>query len=205
MIAPRNWRRSSRVAGIVIAAVVAAVGIAWLSIPGFPLGPLDRSPSTATVHASYAIDVHDPARLVGWADDVSLGRVIAQSGGGLIPDSNPDKSSDMPYTLYEVEVLKGLQDPLSGVVEILQVGGVCAGGTTLLWEGDPRLQAGETCLFITHGDYDPSAGWNDEQGPLGCPRLVNVYGDVRVHSEAEKTKVLSTYRTAVAEQVEPER
>ncbi len=203
MTATRIRRRYWFVAGLVIAAVAATLGAAGAMVEGFPLRLLDGA-DDHTVYATYSFDVSDPAQLVGWADDVFLGRVIEKSGHGLLPDSNPDRSSDMPYSLYRVEVLQSLKGTLSGVVEIRQDGGVAADGATVLWEGDPMLERGETCLFVTHGEYDSTAGWDKAQGPLGRPRLVNGYGDIRVRSEAEMTTLLNEYRAAIAEQVDPE-
>ena|GEM_PF-7015080 len=136
--------------------------------------------------------------------DVFLGRVMEQSGAGLYPSSNPDRSSDLPYTLYRVEVLKSLKGKLSGVIEVTQPGGINNDGNADLLEDDPMLASGEICLFITYGAYDPAAGPDELQMLAGRPTLVNRYGDIRVRSETEKTQVLDKYRVAVAQQVKPE-
>lgn len=212
MTGTRTRRRRWLVAGIALAAAVSALGIAWVTVPGFPLGVLDRA-GTSSGSGTYAFDISDPAQQVGHADDVFLGRVIEQSGAGFFWDSNPDPSDDWPYTLYRVEVLENLKGKLSGVIEISQAGGARRDGSTQTFENDPLLKAGETCLFITVGEYDPSiteGKYDPSAGPDQIvmldhrPAIQNPYGNIRVRSEADRTMVLDKYRAAVAAQVEPE-
>jgi len=212
MTVTRTRRRRWLVAGIALAAAASALGIAWATVPGFPLGMLDRADSSSG-SGTYAFDISDPAQQVGDADDVFLARVIEQSGAGFFWDSDPDSSDDEPYTLYRVKVLENLKGKLSGVIEVSQAGGARRDGSTQIFENDPLLKAGETCLLITvgeynpsitEGEYDPSAGPDQIVFLYNRPAIQNPYGHIRVRSEAEQTKVLDKYRAAVADQVEPE-
>ena len=135
-----SFRRSA-VALAVAAAAALAVAAALTTTGGDDASPL-------TVHADKAVDTSDDRRLVGFADNVFVGRVVAKSG-------QTDELS-MPETQFSVEVLDTVKGSLAGTVTVNQFGGV-ADGQTVLLEGDALLEPGETYLLATRTRAD--RGW----------------------------------------------
>ena len=153
--------------------------------------------SGGRISAAYMFDLTDKRQLVGWADDVFVGRVIEQSSSGFVPSAGEKlMASQMPYTLFRVEVLESLKGSLSGVVELRQ-----DGDATTLLESDPQLKAGEVCLFVTHGSYDPKATQTGDQPAPGRPRVINGFGDVRVPEATARGAVVAEFRDAVENQI----
>ena len=170
----------------VAAAVLATAALGTGSEAGHHHGTF----SMARVHGSSVTDFSDDRRLAGFAQDVFVGRVIAQRGQ-VAPDGAPE-------TQWTVEVLKvyktttGLAKGATAVVN--QQGGYQVESNTLvLSDGDSLLEADGTYLFATRTNI--GYGWRT---------LVPRYGDLRldeVTTAAEVSDVDARWQRAVRTQI----
>ncbi|ESU33944.1 hypothetical protein G3A_03875 [Bacillus sp. 17376] len=126
-------------------------------------------------------DVTDPQRLVGWADNVFVGKVVEMSG-------TSDKYG-MLETQFKVEVAENIKGELQGEVTVNQQGGY-EGESLILVENDQLLEEGESYLFVS--------GKNEEQN---WHTVVPVYGDIMIESEAHKEEMLNKYKKAYQEEI----
>lgn len=128
------------------AAVLALAGLAVAA--ALTLTSREDAAAPLIVHSDNAVDTSDDRRLVGFADNVFVGRVLARAG-------QTDELS-MPETQFRVEVVDTIKGSLAGTVTVNQFGGT-ADGRTVLLEGDPLLEPGRTYLLATRTRAD--LGW----------------------------------------------
>ena len=159
-------------------AVLALAGLAVAA--ALTVAARDDTPPL-TVHADNAVDTSDDRRLVGFADNVFVGRVLARSG-------QTDELS-MPETQFRVEVLDTLKGSLSGTVTVNQFGGV-ADGRTVLLEGDALLEPGETYLLATRTRTD-----------LGWETVVAQHGKVKLRGAEHGRQVRARFAEAREKQI----
>ncbi|MEH7885070.1 hypothetical protein V7654_12210 [Bacillus sp. JJ1609] len=177
MEAPRSKKKWYILAAPALAAAVA------LSIAGHGLlsNNTPENPVIKTVEYSHTFDVSDPNRLVGWADNVFIGKVVDQSGtkslGGL------------PETQFKVEIMNTIKGEEKGTVIVNQQGGYDA-NELILVENDPLLVKGKSYLFVTK--YLKEENWHT---------LVPVYGDIEITSESQKEELIEKYKKAYQEQI----
>lgn len=164
-------------AGPGLAAII-ALGIAS---PGLLSDQPPKNPVIQTLQASYAFDVTDPQRLVGWADHVFIGKVVEMSG--------TSDEYGMLETQFKVEVAENIKGELQGQVMVNQQGGY-EGENLILVENDQLLKEGESYLFISKK--------NEEQD---WHTIVSVYGDIPINSEAHKEELISKYKKAYQEEI----
>lgn len=159
-------------------AAMIALGIAG---PGLIADQPPENPVIQTVQTSHAFDVTDPQRLVGWADNVFVGKVVKMSG--------TSDERGMLETQFKVEVAENIKGELQGEVTVNQQGGY-EGKNLILVENDQLLKEGESYLFVSRK--------NEEQD---WHTVVPVYGDIMIESEAHKEKMLNKYKKAYQEEI----
>ncbi|MHB8945074.1 MAG: hypothetical protein ACYC6I_00915 [Bacillota bacterium] len=128
-----------------------------------------------------AVDVMNDQKLVGWADNVFLGKVISQTG--------TKKLGSIPETQFSVEVLKSIKGALAGTVTVNQQGGK-EDNQLILLEKDKMLELGKTYLFITR--LNKEENWHT---------LVPYYGDILVTEEAQKGSLVDRFTAAYGAEI----
>jgi hypothetical protein len=138
-------------------------------------------PNIETVKQSNAYDTSDPRKLVGFSNNVFIGKVVKQVG---------TKSLDgFPETQFEVEVLDNIKGDISGTKKVNQQGGY-HWNKIVLFEGDKLLEEGQTYLFATR--YLERENWHT---------LVPVDGDIPISNEEEKSELIEKYTKAYEEEI----
>jgi hypothetical protein len=159
-------------------AAIISLGVAG---PGLLSNHPPENPVIQTVQTSHAFDVTDPQRLVGWADNVFVGKVVKMSG--------TSDERGMVETQFKVEVAENIKGELQGEVTVNQQGGY-EGKNLILVENDKLLKEGESYLFVSRK--------NEEQN---WHTAVPVYGDILIESEAHKEEILNKYKKAYQEEI----
>jgi hypothetical protein len=134
----------------------------------------------------------DDEKLVDFADNVFVGRVIERVGYEPPSENVPP----LPQTLFAVRVEKNIKGSLSGTVVVAQVGGCDPRyGRIVLVNNDELLQPDQEVVFSTR-----------KLSPDG-PHLIvgSNYGDIRVETEEDKAKVIDRFRNHERETVPFER
>ena len=130
--------------------------------------------SVAGTHASST------AQLVGFADNIFLGRVVATAG---------QQDGFVPQTRFRIEVVESFKGALHGSVIVNQQGGYRrARNELVLVSGDGLLEVGRTYLIATLHDKDTS-----------LQTLVPVLGDVVVETEEQLGEITTRFRKATDE------
>lgn len=176
-IGKRNKKKWLTFAAPGLAAII-ALGIAG---PGLLTDQPPENPVIQTVQTSHAFDVTDPQRLVGWAENVFIGKVIKMSG--------TSEERGMLETLFKVEVAENIKGELQGEVTVSQQGGY-EGNNLILVENDQLLKEGESYLFVSRKDEEHD--WHT---------VVPVYGDILISSESHKEELLTKYEKAYQEEI----
>jgi hypothetical protein len=144
----------------------------------------EREPSTRVIHVTSAVDVSDPEVLVGFADNVFIGKVESQKGTKKI-------NSETPETQFQVKVKKNIKGELSGTVVVNQQGGFdTEQNQMILVEGDTMVKPDKTYLFVTR--------YNKEHD---FHTLVPEYGDLLISNEDEEVKLTEKFKAAHKNQV----
>ena len=149
----------------------------------------------------HAFDVRDENKLVGFAENVFVGRVLEKTGSEAFvgpvqedADSREGPPTVIPRTQFSVEVLDNIKGQLENTVTVSQTGGAIPGkdGIALLNE-DPLLRSGQTVLFTTR--FDEKEGRHQI--------TTSNYGDVRIGGAEERARVVERFETARKNQVDP--
>ncbi|MBT2662634.1 hypothetical protein [Bacillus sp. ISL-45] len=159
-------------------AAIIALGIAG---PGLLSDQPPENPVIQTVQTSHAFDVTDPQRLVGWADNVFVGKVTKMSG--------TSEERGMLETQFKVEVAETIKGELQGEVTVSQQGGY-EGKNLILVENDQLLKEGESYLFISRKNEEHD--WHT---------VVPVYGDILINGEEHQEELITKYEKAYQEQI----
>ncbi len=180
-------------------------------------GDSDEGP-IAVSEPLHVFDVADELPLVGFADNVFLGRVIEELGTEEIPRSGPGQEAPpqevdtpaRPRTEFSVKVLRNVKGNLSGNVTVSQTGGwveYTAQGNNLghgiqpgdqvrelaLADGDPLLEPGDLYLFVTR--YNEEGGYYQITTPG--------HGNVPANSPQKRANLVERFTEATANQVDP--
>lgn len=99
----------------------------------------------AYVEASWVTNFSDDRALVGFADNVFIGKVKAQK--------DTKKYIGHPATQYEVEVLDNIKGNLNGVVTVNHEAGY-DGETLVIFKGDSVIETGKIYLFAARYDAE---------------------------------------------------
>jgi hypothetical protein len=154
----------------------------------FPPGP----PGVRDIEALHAFPPADASRLVGFADHVFLGTVIAETGTAPIDTSSPDPASFVPRTTFRVRVETNLKGRLAGEVTVAQAGGVDpVDGAQLRVDGDPPLVPGTSYLLLTR--RDAAHGLHNVVAPG--------WGDLPAVTAPVRAALLARYRSVVRRQI----
>jgi hypothetical protein len=173
----KSKRKWSYIIGPVIAASL-ALGI---FVPNYFTNNPPENPVISSIEYNHAFDVSDIRRLVGWSDNVFIGKVKEQVG---------TKSKDgIPETQFKVEVSDNIKGNFEGTVIVNQQGGYKENELILI-EGDQLLKEGQSYLFVTK--HLKEENWNT---------LVPVYGDIKINNEEEKQKLIEKYENAYREEM----
>ena len=158
---------------------------------------------------SYIFDVSDDRRLVGFADDVFVGRVLRKVGEEGLPTSDPDHR--IAQIQFAVEVAENIKGELAGTVTVNQLGGhqeyvaegnhpeleIRAGNRVrelVLFDGDPLLEPGREYLLVTKRSR--RKGWHEIAAPG--------FGDVPLGDDGEgAVRIVDRFRQAVEHQIDP--
>ena len=138
----------------------------------------------------HAFSGSDDTDLVGFADDVFVGRVKERVGstGGVTPAR--------PYgsTRFSVEVLENVKGGLGGTVTVSQEGSFdTERGCLMLAEDDPLLEPGQEVVFFTR--RDEGRGWHQIVTPG--------YGDVRIEDRGHREELVRRFEKARKNQTDP--
>lgn len=140
-----------------------------------------ENPIIKTIENSSAFDLSDTPQLVGWADNVFIGKVLVQDG---------TKSLDgIPETQFKVEVTDNIKGELDGPVIVNQQGGYKE-DELILVEDDQLLKEGQSYLFVTK--YLEEENWHT---------LVPVYGDILINNVDVKENLIKKYKTAYENEI----
>lgn len=134
--------------------------------------------------ASFAIDVTDDRKLVGAADNVFVGKVIAQTG------TKTNRLS--PQTQFSVEVLENIKGRLTGTVTVNQAGGyetIVGKEYLYLMEGDQLLVSGETYLFVTRSK---ESEWHT---------FAPAYGNLLIEDQMDRQDKVERFESAFAQEI----
>ena len=173
---------------------------------GGPCGPVD---AMGVITADYAFDVSDDRSLVGFADNVFLGRVLKVED--IVSTSDASAPPD-PRSTFAVEVSENVKGSLEGTVRVAQDGGCVeyrADGdypergiregervrALTLVNGDSLLERGEEYLLLTR--YDKRHRWH---------RIATApSGDLRIENEKHREALVRRFERAEKNQVDPTR
>jgi hypothetical protein len=150
-----------------------------------------RTRCEGSITAIQAFDVTDDRKLVGFADNVFVGRVAEKVG---TEGSVESTTAVMASTRFSVEVLENVKGNLQGVVTVEQDGGYDpTQGCVMLMEDDPLLKPGQEILFLTRRDERSRVNHITSSG----------YGDVRVRNQAHRDVLVRRFEDATKDQVDP--
>lgn len=159
--------------------------------PTMTYGVRDWAPGECRdwVIVERAFSGSDDTDLVGFADNVFVGRVV-----GRVGSSGPSPGRPFGDTRFRVEVLGNVKGGLEGTVTVAQEGSRDPErGCLRLAEGDPLLERGQEVMFFTR---------RDER--RGLHQIVTPgYGDVRIGGEREREELVRRFERARRNQTDP--
>jgi hypothetical protein len=166
---------------VIIGPAIAASLALGIFAPNYFTNNLPENPIIKTIENSSAFDLSDTRQLVGWGDNVFIGKVLVQDG---------TKSLDgIPETQFKVEVTDNIKGEFDGTVIVNQQGGYKE-QELILVENDQLLKEGQSYLFVTK--YLEEENWHT---------LVPVYGDILITNEDEKEELIEKYTTAYENEI----
>ena len=142
-----------------------------------------------TVIVEHASSGYDDSDLVGFSDNVFVGRVEERVGSTGVTPARPWGS-----TRFSVEVLENVKGRLGGGVTVGQDGAYDKGrGCVALAEDDPLLRPGQEVMLFTRRDEG-----------RGLHQIVTPgYGDVRIEGEGEREELVRRFERARKNQTDP--
>ena len=141
------------------------------------------TPAPESHVATLAVtDFADDRKLVGFADDVFVGKVVGERGTTQV--------ESLLETQFDVQVVRPIKGTLEGTIVVSQEGGVDEKGVTVTVDGDEPLAVGQTYVFASR--TNPNTGWHT---------LVPAYGTVRVDADRTRTRLVDRFEAAEAAQV----
>ena len=174
---------------------------------GGPCGPVD---AMGMITADYAFDPSDDRNLVGFADNVFLGRVVEVED--IVSTSDTSAPPEDPRSTFAVEVSENVKGNLEGTVRVAQDGGCVeyrADGdypeqgiregervrALTLVDGDSLLERGEEYLLLTR--YDERHRWHQI--------AISPSGNIRIENEKHREALVRRFERAEKNQVDPTR
>jgi hypothetical protein len=149
----------------------------------------------------HAFSASDDSDLVGFADNVFVGRVERRVGDEPLesrvvpdPDGPEGPAPSTPQTQFSVEVLENVKGKLGGAVTVSQQGAYDPErGCVTLMEDDPLLEPGQEVMFFTR--HDEKRGWH-QIVPAG-------YGDVRIEDKQQREELVRRFERAEENLTDP--
>ncbi|MFZ3167918.1 MAG: hypothetical protein WA130_09915 [Candidatus Methanoperedens sp.] len=174
----------------VILAGLIGTGLLFMQTNGYNSGEISYSNGDA------AINVTDDRELVGFADNVFIGKVIAQTGNkaNTPPPEAGDTPGFSPQTQFSVEFLGNIKGKLNGIITVSQYGGYeeKEGVNRLVnIEGDKLLEPGKTYLFATR--FNEIDGWHTI--------FVPNYGDLPITDQTDYKNKIERFKKAFAQEI----
>lgn len=161
----------------------------------------ERAGQAQELYPSQFFDPEDERRLVGFADNVFVGRVLEQvSAEGtptILPEDQryPGPLPVIPNTQFSVEVQENVKGKLEGVVTVSQTGGYDPSSDAMvLMQGDRLLEVGQTLLFVSR--FDEANKWH--------VIAAQPQGDVRVKDSGQRKELVTKFKKAKDEQIDPQ-
>jgi hypothetical protein len=173
--------KSKRKWSYIIGPVVAASLALGIFSPNYFSNNPPENPVIKTMEANTVIDIYNPREVVGFSDNVFVGKVIKQVGTKSL--------NGYPETQFEVEVLDAIKGELKGTIKVNQQGGY-EGEYLFLMEDDKLLVEGKTYLFATR--YLKEENWHT---------VIPVGGDIPFNSDEEKEELIEKYKKAYKEEI----
>lgn len=166
--------------------------------PGLVTSPASGAPGGSAPEcvggaiSDPAFDVTDERLLVGFAENVFLGRVAEELGSEGRAEDAPGPYD--PLTQFSVEVVENVKGGLGGTVTVIQRGAYLPErGCVALVNSDPLLEPGREYVFLTSGDV--------RDGPHQV--VAPVYGKVPVKDAANRGALVRRYERAAEDQRDP--
>lgn len=180
--AKSEMEKSKRKWSYIIGPVIAASLALGIFVPNYFLNNPPENPIIiTTMETNTVIDINNPREVVGFSDNVFLGKVIKQVGTKSL--------NAYPETQFDVEVLDNIKGELNGTIKVNQQGGY-DGEYLFLMEDDKLLLEGQTYLFATR--YLKEENWYT---------VIPVGGDIPFDSEEEKKELIEKYKKAYKEEI----
>lgn len=173
----KSRRKWSYIIGPVIATSL-ALGLVG---PNYFSNNTPENPIINTMEMNTVIDIYNPREVVGFADNVFLGKVLKQV--------DTKSLNSYPETQFEAEVLDNIKGELKGTVKVNQQGGY-EGEYLFLMEDDKLLKVGQTYLFATR--YLNEENWHT---------VIPVGGDIPFNTDEEKNTLIEKYKKAYKEEI----
>jgi len=137
----------------------------------------------------HAFSASDDSDLVGFSDNVFVGRVEERLGSTGVTPARPWGS-----TRFSVEVLENVKGKVGGTATVSQQGSYDPErGCLMLAEDDPLLEPGQEVVFFTR--RDEGRGWHQVVSPG--------YGNVRIEGEGQREELVRRFERAQRNQTDP--
>lgn len=173
--------KSKRKWYFIIGPAIAASLALGIFLPNLITNNPPENPIIRTIETNTVIDINNPREVVGFSDNVFLGKVIKQVGTKSL--------NAYPETQFEVEVLDNIKGELKDTIKVNQQGGY-DGEYLFLMENDKLLVEGQTYLFATR--YLKEENWHT---------VIPVGGDIPFNSDEEKKELIEKYKKAYKEEI----
>ncbi|MFZ3382318.1 MAG: hypothetical protein WA144_00180 [Candidatus Methanoperedens sp.] len=174
----------------VVLAGLIGTGFLVMQTNGYNSGEISYSSGSA------GFNVTDDRELVGFADNVFIGKVIAQTGNKA--NTPPPEAGDVPgfspQTQFSVEVVENIKGNLNGIIIVSQYGGYeekNGVNRLVLMDGDNLLEPGKTHLFATR--YNDIDGWHTI--------VINNYGNLPITDQKDHKNKVERFKKAFAQEI----
>lgn len=145
----------------------------------------ENGSETITFHTTSAVDLSDRKKLVGWADNVFVGKIQSKIGTKKILEN-------LPETQFSVDVIKNIKGNLDEEVVVNQQGGYDKEtNKTYTLHNDKFLQEGKVYLFVTK--------YNKE---YGFHTVVPVKGHLVANDKQQRQNLINQFVQAKKNQID---
>ena len=180
-------------------AALAMLGLVAAGLVGYYATTIGGRSVVGGAEADEGFDVTDERLLVGFAENVFVGRVVDRVASAEMKVSGPDPGP--PVTLFAVEVQQNIKGelPVGEKVTVGQMGGYSKADSAVQLYGDdmenpdPLLEPGQEVLFVTRPSG--SGDW--------LQITTSGYGDVRIKDKEERRKLVEKFKKAKEKQIDP--
>lgn len=166
---------------------------------------------TEMMQGSYAIDVDNPAEVVGSSDYTFVGYVdelidTEYMFPGFIETETGDKKTSSPFTNYSITVLENIKGelPVGKSIPIQKDGGLAEDQSCyIIYERDSLPEVGKTYIFVIYTQRDGTLSISGPNSNI----LLDTQIDIKNRSSVDFTNsdVFNTYLDAYKNQIVSER